>query len=118
MEFDPKSWLIDFFKSIPVEDIERFIDEDSDLVLLISQKAREVFESSPAWVKDFVIGLLRMHWKELDEFLSDPDKIIAELIRIRPELIKVFAKKHRREWLVKTVANLRDYLYRLAWETL
>lgn len=113
---DPREWLLDFFRSIPREDIERFIDSGYDLVPLLKDKLEDVRVNMPSWVMDFVIGLLRKEWKNIESFLSDTDKVIKELVRLRPELAVTFAKKHRREWLEKQLMQIREFLYHIAWE--
>jgi len=111
-----KKYLIEFFTSIPREDIERFIDSNHDFVSHIEKKLNDFLENGGI-MKDLLIGLLRKHWVELDEFLSDPEKVIVELVRIRPDMAIVFAKKSRKEWLENQLKRIRELLYRIAWET-
>jgi hypothetical protein len=75
-----------------------------------------MLQSLPDWLRDFVIGLIRKEWDTIDHFLSDTEKVIKEVVSIRPDLAITFSKKHRREWLDREVKKIRKLLYFIAWE--
>ena len=111
---NPRQYLIDFFKSIPKEDIEKFIDSGGSLASVIEERLN-MLQSLPDWLRDFIIGLIRKEWDTIDYFLSDTDKVVKEIVSIRPDLAITFSKKHRREWLGKEIEKIRKLLYLIAW---
>jgi len=109
MANSPIDFFIEYFRKIPKEQIEEYINQKKDL-LPILKEALKMFALS------LVKNLLRNHWNLVEEYLTDTNKVINLIVSVRPDLKETFSKKEAQIWLYENLKRIYDYLYEFTWK--
>lgn len=100
-----KKLLLSYFLKIPKEKIEEIVEKGINIVDLVKQHA-----------KNFAKYLIRMYWREIEDILTDVNKVYNLIVSYRPDLKDIFDTPKGRKWLNENVQRLYDWLYKFAWE--
>lgn len=100
--------LLKLFINIPKKDIEYAVNNNVDLLPILQNN---IYKISMSIIRFFG----RMYWNDIESYLTNTDKMLELLIRIRPELKDVLDTPKGKLWLYENLKRIYPYIYKLIW---
>jgi len=102
-----KDWLLSLLAAVDPKDLENAIKNNENLVVLFFNH----YKLADYRVRPIARRLLRLFWKDLEKYLTNPILILEELCKSRPELKPILVSKRSIEWLNQNCENLYRSFY-------
>lgn len=100
--------IIEIFRNIPKKDIVDFIEKDGDLLPLIKENIQKI-----AITVIKIFG--RLYWNIIEEYLTDTEKTIQLILKIRPDLEDILKSEKGKKWVYENLKRIYKFVYELIW---
>lgn len=100
--------ILEIIKNIPKEEIVKFINENKNLLPIIKDNIHKIAIN--------VIKIFgRLYWNKIEEYLTDTNKVIELVLKIRPDLEDILNSEKGKIWVYENLKRIYSFVYDLIW---
>ena len=100
-------WIANLLASIDPEDLKNAIENNENLVVLFFNH----YKLADYRVRPIARRILKIFWEDLEDYLTNPIKVLEFLCKANPKLKPILITKRSIEWLNQNCENLYRAFY-------